>query len=180
MHHPDELLLPPLRGRFAFAEDEGFRVTFRRADGAGATALAWALALAVVGVTLRSLLGDPDTNGIAWMIGGLVDFAALYVIFTVRRMVSTGGISVDGAERRIFLPAGAEMVFERLHCVTGRPAARGAELAVVHDTGTLDFGVRPEDETRRAAELVARVTELPLVPWETARAEAAGQLDAQP
>lgn len=171
--HDEDALLSPISGRFAFAEDEGFRVVFRRVDGLAATALAWFLAAVVVGVTLHSLLGDPGTNGIAWMIAGLVDFAALYVIFTVRRMLSTGGISVDGAERRIFLPAGAELVFERLHFVTVRPASGGSELVVFHDGGTLDFGVRPEEETARAAEMVARVAEIPLLSWEEAQLAAA-------
>lgn len=171
----DEHLLPPLRGRFAFDADEGFRVVFRRADRGSANALAWGATLLVVGATLASLLADEGAGAIAWMIAGLVDFAAIYVIFALRAGLSKGGVSVDGAERRVFLPEGAELAFERLRCVSVRQAGAGrAELVLVHDAGALAFGPRPADEVEQAAPAVARVAEIPLVPWEAAGAAIAG------
>jgi len=170
--HDDDLF--ELRGRFAFAEDEGFRVVFRRADGALAAALAWGASLAVVAATVALLLQEPAFNAIAWMIGGLIDFAALWVIHALRRGLAKGGVSVDGAERRIFLPEGAELVFERLTHLSVRPAGAEAELVVFFDGGALRFGERPAAEVERAAQAVERVAEIPRVPWqESAAAPAA-------
>ncbi|WP_373045499.1 hypothetical protein [Vulgatibacter sp.] len=165
-------LLRPLRGRFALAEDEGFRVVFRRADGALAAGLAWAATALVLGITLATLLQEGASNPVAWMIAGLVDFTLIYVAHALRRGLSRGGISVDGSERRIFLPEGAEIVFERLRCVSVRPAGARAELVVVHDTGVFGFGERPAAEVEVAAQAVARVTELARVPWADAGAAA--------
>jgi hypothetical protein len=168
----DDQLLPPLRGRFAYAEDEGFRVIFRRADGALPSAIAWTATAVVLAITAASLLQEPEFNGIAWMIGGLIDFAAIYVIHALRSGLSRGGLTVDGSERRIFLPEGAEVVFERLLHISVRPAGDGAELVIFHDTGELRFGVRPAAEVEVAAQAVARVGEIPRVSW----TEAAGAL----
>ena len=163
--HDDEILLQ-LRGRFAFVEDEGFRVVFRRADGALARALAWGASVAVVAITVALLLQEAEFNRIAWMIGGLIDFAALWVIHALHRGLSKGGLSVDGAERRIFLPEGAELVFERLTHLAVRPAGASAELVIFFDGGALPFGDRPAAEVEKAARAVARVAEIPLVPWQ--------------
>ncbi len=162
--HEEIELIKPLRGRFAYAEDEGFRVVFRRADGALASGLAWGGTALVLAITVATLLQE-DANGIAWMIGGLIDFAAIYAMHAVRVGLSRGGISVDGAERRIFLPEGAELVFERLHAVSVRPAGAEAELVIAHDGGELRFGLRPAAEVEVAAQAVARVAEVPRVPW---------------
>lgn len=163
---PDDIeLIAPLRGRFAFAEDEGFRVVFRRADGAPAAVLAWTATAVVLAATVATLLQEPAFDGLAWMIAGIVDFALVYAIHAVRLGLAKGGISVDGAERRVFLPEGAELVFERLRCVSVRQAGARAELVLVHEGGELRFGERPAAEVEASAQAVARVAEVPLVPW---------------
>lgn len=159
-----ELIRPP-RGRFAFADDEGFRVVFRRADGTRAAVLAWVATALVAGITLATLLQEPAFNAIAWMIAGLVDFAAIYAIHAVRKGLAKGGIDVDGAERRVFLPQGAELGFDHLRCVSVRPAGAQAELVLVHAGGEIRFGTRPAAEVEVAAQAVARVAEVPRVPW---------------
>lgn len=164
-----ELIQVP-RGRFALVEDEGFRVVFRRADVGAANAAALGAAALVVGLTLLALLREPEFNALAWMIAGLCDFAALYVIHALRTGLATGGISVDGAERRVFLPRGAELAFERLRHVAIEPHGAEAELVLFHDGGAIRFGRRPAAEVAVAARAVARVAEVPLLPWGEATA----------
>lgn len=159
----DAALLPSSFGRFAFAEDEGFRVVFRRADGTPALVAFWLATLAVLGVTLAALLREPEFNGLAWGIAGLIDFTAIYVFHALRKGASRGGLIVDGAERRVFLPQGAELTFERLRCVGVRALGERAELVLVHDAGEIAFGPRPAAEVELAATAVSRVAEVPLV-----------------
>jgi hypothetical protein len=155
---------PRKLGRFAFVADEGYRVVFRRADGALAWALFWVGTALTLGITWAVLQQEPAFSWRPWGIAGLVDFAIIYTLFAMRRGLSRGGLIVDGSERRVFLPEGAELRFEHLRAVEVEPRGGRAELTLVLDEGTIPFGPRPAAEVAQAAEALARVGEIPLRP----------------
>lgn len=156
-----ETVDPRALGQFALALDDGFRVVFRRADGTGPLAAFWIASALVVAITLAALLGEPEFSPVAWGIAGLMDFAAIYVFHALRKGLSRGGLIVDGAERRVFLPQGAEMSFDDLREVVVVVDGAKGELILVHGTGAIAFGPRPLEEVRTAAAAVARVGEIP-------------------
>lgn len=152
---------PRALGQFALALDDGFRVVFRRADGTGPLAAFWIASALVVAITLSALLQEPEFSPVAWGLAALMDFAAIYVFHALRKGLSKGGLIVDGAERRVFLPQGAEMSFDDLREVVVVLDGAKGELILVHGTGAIAFGPRPLDEVRIAAAAVARVGEIP-------------------
>lgn len=156
-----EVMKPRALGHFALALDDGFRVVFRRADGALPLAAFFIASAIVVAITLSALLDEPEFSPVAWGLAGLMDFAAIYVFHALRKGLSRGGLIIDGAEKRIFLPQGAEMTFDGLREVVVTVDGNRGELHLVHDGGSIAFGPRPLAEVRTAAAAVARVGEIP-------------------
>jgi hypothetical protein len=146
-----------LQGRFYFQVDEGFQVVFRSQRGRWIH-LAFPLAsLAVVVAIFVLVLREGAPTALTWLVASLFALAAIVVLYLLRNAWDPGPVVVDGSMRRITLPRGAEVPFERVRGVATEVGGTRPLVRIHLEDGELLLWQRRQEDARRAGEAVARL-----------------------
>lgn len=125
--------------------------------------LAFPLASLTVLVTIFVLvLREGSPTALTWLVASLFGLAAIVVLFLLRNAWDPGPVVVDGSMRRITLPRGVEIPFERIEAVRCEGAGARPSIRIHLDDGELLLWQRRPEDARRAGEAVARLVGLPL------------------